>query len=255
MLYFLKHSHGLRLLFSGNPFFFKLDIFNLLLHHFSFFLSNFGLLYSLMIPILDLVSDHLFASHCSILLHPVSIFFLLERLETLNFHHDIHFLLLFDVFTLQDLGLLKLLISHSDNLRVEHHLVHLLNIVKLFIQEHLSSRQEAVCSLLLFNSEFTWWCFQLSHFIMHYELILTWLWGLSHGFLHGTHCLRLLKLLVRCLHNHWTLNPLKLIIGNDNSIALQARLCLASEVSQLMDRDDANIFETTFNCCASVAYI
>lgn len=162
MLHLLKHSQGLRLLVFGNLFLFKLDLFNLLLHLFFFFRSDFGFLYSLMIPILDLVSDHLFTSQLSFLLHPVSVFFLLERLETLNFHHDIHLLLLFHVFTLQELWLLKLLISNSYNLGIEHHLIHLFHIVKLFIQEPLSSRQEAVCPCLLLNIEFTWWCFQIS---------------------------------------------------------------------------------------------
>ena len=63
-----------------------------------------------------------------------SLLFLVEGLESLDLHHQVELLLLFDELSLQLFVFLDLLISDGNDLRVKDHLVHLLDIVKLLVQ-------------------------------------------------------------------------------------------------------------------------
>lgn len=64
----------------------------------------------------------------------LSLLFLVEGLESLDLHHQVELLLLFDELSLQLFVFLDLLISDGNDLRVKDHLVHLLDIVKLLVQ-------------------------------------------------------------------------------------------------------------------------
>lgn len=79
----------------------------------------------------------------SLLLLPNNFAFLsyFKSLEPLNFHKQVELLLLFDPLLLEHLVLLKLLVPYGNDFRVEDHLVHVLHIVKLFIELSLSFAQ------------------------------------------------------------------------------------------------------------------
>jgi hypothetical protein len=104
------------------------------LHLLSFSVSDLVLLNSVLVPFCNLIDDNLSSllsgSSCSM----NSIIFSLKALESLNLHHEVEFLLLFDVFVFQLLGFEELFISNSHNLRVENNLVHSFNVIKLVIQ-------------------------------------------------------------------------------------------------------------------------
>ena len=59
---------------------------------------------------------------------------LLKSLQSLDFHHYVKTLLFFDIIGFEFLRLLELLISDGNYLRVEYHLVHVLDVVVLFIE-------------------------------------------------------------------------------------------------------------------------
>ena len=69
--------------------------------------------------------------------------------QSLDLHHEVHFLLLFPVLLLQLLVLLKLLVSNRGHLGREHHLVHQLDVVDLLVEQVLGSRKLAHHALSL----------------------------------------------------------------------------------------------------------
>lgn len=54
------------------------------------------------------------------------------------------------------LVLFKLLVSHSDHLGVQSHLVHMLHIVMLLIELLLSLREQTFSPLVLLNFNLSW---------------------------------------------------------------------------------------------------
>merc|ERR1719174_690546 len=102
------------------------------------------LLHALGLAVLDLLDDHLGAAALvrdalllALLVH-------LQRLQALDLHHHVQlalllFLLLLDVPLLLDLG-----VADGDDLRVEHHLVHVLNVIHLLVQRLLGLLEHAV---------------------------------------------------------------------------------------------------------------
>mmetsp|Transcript_14713 Transcript_14713/g.60095 ORF Transcript_14713/g.60095 Transcript_14713/m.60095 type:complete len:524 (+) Transcript_14713:151-1722(+) len=63
-----------------------------------------------------------------------------ERLEPLNLHHDVQPALLLCRLRLDVLLLLELRVPDGDALAVEHHLVHVLDLVELLVEERLRAR-------------------------------------------------------------------------------------------------------------------
>ena len=58
----------------------------------------------------------------------------LEGLQALNFHHDVQAFLLGNPLRLQLFVLFELLVSNRNDIGIEYHLVHVLDIIKLFIK-------------------------------------------------------------------------------------------------------------------------
>ena len=104
------------------------------------------------VPLHNLVDQNLLALESCGNLPLLTIFLHLQKLKPLYFHHEIELLLLVEVLSLEVLLFLELLITHSDDLGVEDHLVHLLDVVQLLIKEHLGPGEHTVSSLLLFNT-------------------------------------------------------------------------------------------------------
>lgn len=105
------------------------------------------------LTLLDLVNDNEGTFAASV--HPYFLTFFVDfkALQTFNFHHKIEFLLFINPLTLKLFVFLKLFITDSDNLGVEHHLVHVLDVVELFIHLSLGFRKDTniLISLDLLN--------------------------------------------------------------------------------------------------------
>ena len=67
----------------------------------------------------------------------------LQRLQSLDLHHEIKSLLFFDPVLFETLLFLLLSVSDGDHLRVKHHLIHVLHIVMFLIEHLLRLRQES----------------------------------------------------------------------------------------------------------------
>mmetsp|Transcript_18873 Transcript_18873/g.44343 ORF Transcript_18873/g.44343 Transcript_18873/m.44343 type:complete len:215 (-) Transcript_18873:335-979(-) len=98
----------------------------------------------LRLPVLDLLNDDPGTAALalqSLLLADLVHF---QRLEPLDLHHRIELALLLLLLGLNVPLLLNLGITDGDNLRVEHHLVHVLHVVHVLVQHLLGPLQHAV---------------------------------------------------------------------------------------------------------------
>lgn len=103
-------------------------------HHLSLLLfDGLPLFHPLHLSLFDLVNDH--SSSSPLGLDSGLLFLLsgLKALESFDLHHQVELLLFIDPFLLQALVLLKLLVSDRDDFRIQHHLVHVLDVVQLFV--------------------------------------------------------------------------------------------------------------------------
>ena len=108
--------------------------FNVHLEFDLFLITDFLFLHSLNGSFLDLVNDNLSSLLSSIHFSDFSLLLFLKDLKSFNFHHEVEFLLFFDPFRFETLILIELLVSDSDNLGVEDHLVHLFDVIHLIIK-------------------------------------------------------------------------------------------------------------------------
>lgn len=105
------------------------------------------------LTLLDLVNDNEGTFAASVHTYFLTFFLDFKALQTFNFHHKIEFFLFINPLTLKLFVFLKLFITDSDNLGVEHHLVHVLDVVELFIHLSLGFRKDTniLISLGLLN--------------------------------------------------------------------------------------------------------
>lgn len=97
---------------------------------------------ALLFTFLDLVNDNgssLLTGNGPAVL---TLFLFLERLQSFNLHHEVKALLLLHPLGFELLGLFELLVTDSNDLGVHNHLVHVLNIVVLFVHLGLSLSEE-----------------------------------------------------------------------------------------------------------------
>ena len=117
----------------------------------SFLLGHFSFADPFLFSLSDLLDNDLSAVslcfHASLLL----LFGLLKTLQSFDLHHDVKAFLFFDIVLLEFLRLFKLLISDSNDLGIENHLVHVLDVVMLFIEFLLGLRKNSV--VLLFSGD------------------------------------------------------------------------------------------------------
>ena len=99
-----------------------------------FLISDFLLSHSFDGSLLDLINDDLSTLLSGIMLSVFSFFLLLENLESLDFHHEIKLFLLFNPFRLESLIFLELFVTDGNDLGVQNHLVHVLDIVHFIIE-------------------------------------------------------------------------------------------------------------------------
>ena len=98
-----------------------------------FQLSLIFLLLANLLPLGDLVNEHLLPALSSLSCPLLSCHLILNCFKTLDFHHHIESLLLLDPVLLEDAVLFQLLITHRHNLRLQHELVHSLDVIVALI--------------------------------------------------------------------------------------------------------------------------
>lgn len=112
-----------------------------------FLLSHLLLTHAETFTLLDLVDDNLSTAVLRLFAADLAVFLLLEILQAFNFHHEVKFLLLADPLFFELLRLDELLVTDGDDLRVEDHLVHFLDVVLFLVHEGLGLSQKSFNSL------------------------------------------------------------------------------------------------------------
>ena len=130
--------------------FFLFDLLGLADHLLHLTLTHLLLLDALQLSLLNLIDDHQRALLLGSLALDLTLLLELKGFQTLNLHHEVEALLFFDPLLFEALGLLELAVADCDNLGVEHHLIHVLDIVMLLVH-HLLSLGEETLSLLFFE--------------------------------------------------------------------------------------------------------
>jgi len=98
-----------------------------------------------------LVDDDASSAVLSFFAANLAVFLFLEVLQALDFHHEVELLLFSDPFFLEFLTFDELLVTDGDNFGVEDHLVHLLNIVLLFVHESLGLGEKGLNTFHVFG--------------------------------------------------------------------------------------------------------
>jgi len=132
------HAKSPLLLSSEDLLFFELDLFSLTNHLVHFPFTHLLFLDPLEFSLLNLVDDHERPLFLSLLALYLTLLLQLQRLESLDLHHQVKTLLLLDPLSLESLGFIELAIADRHDFRVKHHLVHMLHIVVVLV-EHLLS--------------------------------------------------------------------------------------------------------------------
>mmetsp|Transcript_25379 Transcript_25379/g.59027 ORF Transcript_25379/g.59027 Transcript_25379/m.59027 type:complete len:300 (+) Transcript_25379:384-1283(+) len=102
----------------------------------SLLITRFFLAHSGSLSVLDLVNDHCCPATLIIKTALLTLFIHLQSLEPLDFHHCIKLAFLLLLFRLHLPLLLDLRIAYRDHLGVQHHLVHVLDVIHVLI-DHL----------------------------------------------------------------------------------------------------------------------
>lgn len=106
---------------------------------------------ALVLTIHDLVDNNGSASALGLDAESLALVLGLERLQTLNLHHEVESFLFVEPLLLELLVFLELLVANGDDLGVQSHLVHVLHVVVLLIKLLLSFGEEAFSSLVLLD--------------------------------------------------------------------------------------------------------
>lgn len=202
-------------------------------------ISEFLLLHSNNSSLLDLVDDYLSSLLPSLELTDLSLLLLLKNLKSLNFHHKIELLLLLDPLRFETLVLCKLLITNSNDFRVENHLIHLLNIIKLIIKHLLCLRKKRLILRHLIRLLFCGLHFLRSSLI-HFDhlFLLSLRLRKCCSFLLVSQSL-FLQELVFSFDSGCILDSIQVIFGNDDRVVLVVLLSLLPNGSQLVHSDEA----------------
>ena len=207
-------------------------------------LEKLALLDSLSFTLLDLVDNDSSTTSLSFMVHLLALLGSLEALETLNLHHEVEAFLLLNPLLLKSLVLLELLVSDCNDFRVEHHLVHMLDIVMFFIELLLSFRKQAVIIFLLFSLEFVRWQF-LSSFFVHSHHSLFACLGISHllvALLSQNLLVGLFDLLG--LNLGGSLDAVQFLLSQNGSFPSGSLLSFSSQSSQLVVSDNCDVSGT-----------
>ena len=124
-------------------------LFDIHSHHNSLFFSNFLFFDSILMSFSNLINNDLSSTLSSFKSSLFSQLFFVESLQSFDFHHNIKFLLFVNPFFFELFALDELFISNCYYFGVETHLVHVLNIVQLFIKHHLCTWKKTLFPLSL----------------------------------------------------------------------------------------------------------
>jgi hypothetical protein len=142
-----------------------LELISLSKHLLHFPFTHFLLLDALELSFFNLVDNNQRSLFLSLLTLYLALFLELERLQSLDFHHEIEAFLFFDPLLLESFGLIELSVTDCDDLRVQHHLVHVLNIIVVLVEHLLGLGEEAVCLFLVDNLLLSGWHLEGSFFV------------------------------------------------------------------------------------------
>ena len=109
-------------------------------------LADLLFLHAVLLTRRDLVDKNLGAAFLSILSAFLTLHLSLNCLQTLDLHHHVESLLLLDPVLLEYLVLIELPLADGPDFRGEHHLVHVLHIVVVFVHLLLSALEKGVLS-------------------------------------------------------------------------------------------------------------
>lgn len=117
----------------------------------SLLFSHLLLTHANLFTLLDLIDDDASTAVLSFFAANLAVFLFLEVLQALDFHHEVELLLFSDPFFLEFLTFDELLVTDGDNFGVEDHLVHLLNVVLLFVHEGLGLGEKGLNTFHVFG--------------------------------------------------------------------------------------------------------
>ena len=132
------HAESPLLLRSEDLLLFELDLLSLANHLVHFPFTHLLLLDPLELSLFNLIDDHEGPLFLGLLALNLTLLLQLQRLESLDLHHQVKALLLLDPLGLESLGFIELAITDRHDFRVKHHLVHVLHVVVVLV-EHLLS--------------------------------------------------------------------------------------------------------------------
>lgn len=105
------------------------------------------LLDAVKLSLFDLVNNDKRPLLLSLLSQNLAFFLQLEGLESLNLHHEVQAFLLVDPLAFKPLRLFKLTVADGHDLGIEHHLVHVLNVIVILVHHLLGFGEETFCLL------------------------------------------------------------------------------------------------------------
>ena len=111
----------------------------------------------MLFTLFDLFDDNSSTAALSLKTESLTFIFSFESLETFDLHHEVKTFLLSKPLSLELLVLIELLVTHSDNLGVKGHLIHVLDIVVLLIELMLGIGKQALCTFILLNLNLSGW--------------------------------------------------------------------------------------------------
>lgn len=116
---------------------------NLAVHLFLLLLKLLTLLNTLDLTLLDLINNDKSTLPASILSDNFTLFSHLQRFKPFDLHHQVQLSLFFDPLLLKLFVLFELFVANRDDFRVQNHLVHVFDIVELFVYLGLGFRQDS----------------------------------------------------------------------------------------------------------------
>ena len=174
------HTEGTVLLGCEDSVLLLLDLFGLTDHLLHLPLTHLLLLDAFEFSFLDLINNDERALLLCVLALDLPLLLELERLESLDLHHEIQALLFADPLLLEPLRLLELSVSDRDDLGVKHHLVHVLHVVVVLVEHLLRLSEETLSLFLIDDLLLSGWHLCCSFFVQVKHTLLPCL-GSSHG--------------------------------------------------------------------------
>ena len=218
-----------------------LDLFDVCKELGLLLLTDLLLLHAVLLTRRNLIDKNLGAALLSIGSAFLTLKLGLDCLEALDFHHHVESLLLLDPVLLEDLVLVELPLADGPDFRGQHHLVHVLHIVVVFVHLLLSALKKCVLSKGLDLHLKRCSCLPLAVLPLHALLA-------CNRNCHGLLALLLLNTTLRqdlglVLYNSSAPDPVKIVLADDadHRLVLLVATDLLTDLLQLGRGDDGSV--------------